>query len=153
MHASFCRASLAISVIRQPLQLPADRQALHRNLELEPTAEIFDEKLPVSLARQHNTPHTLVVTIGYLLIDLLLDSLGPRAARGDPHSIQRLLVGLDHRSRGGQAVLRREDVPITGMALDKGSRFLSKPSINDALPMVGRRSDAKCPRGHMHSDR
>ncbi|KGS74769.1 HTH-like domain protein [Burkholderia pseudomallei MSHR7500] len=28
-----------------------------------------------------------------------------------------------------------------------------KPSINDALPMVGRRSDAKCPRGHMHSDR
>jgi len=28
-----------------------------------------------------------------------------------------------------------------------------KPSINDVLPMVGRRSDAKCPRGHMHSDR
>ncbi|WGS45261.1 competence protein CoiA family protein [Burkholderia sp. JSH-S8] len=26
-------------------------------------------------------------------------------------------------------------------------------STNDALPMKGRRSEAKCPRGHMHSDR
>jgi hypothetical protein len=35
----------------------------------------------------------------------------------------------------------------------KPQAFKGKPSINDALPMVGRRSDAKCPRGHMHSDR
>ncbi|WGS45702.1 hypothetical protein LFL97_23600 [Burkholderia sp. JSH-S8] len=34
----------------------------------------------------------------------------------------------------------------------KSEKVERKPSINDALPMVGRRSDAKCPRGHMHSD-
>ncbi|WP_244135808.1 IS66 family transposase zinc-finger binding domain-containing protein, partial [Burkholderia seminalis] len=33
-----------------------------------------------------------------------------------------------------------------------GTPLYRKPSINDALPMVGIRSDAKCPRGHMHSD-
>lgn len=35
----------------------------------------------------------------------------------------------------------------------RGDKNIRKPSINDALPMIGRRSDAKCPRGHMHSDR
>ncbi|WP_458249886.1 LPD7 domain-containing protein [Burkholderia cepacia] len=77
--------------------------------------------------------------------------VGITAVRDDG---DRLQVSEKAGREGVQQALRLavdrygDRITVAGSAEFKG-----KPSINDALPMVGRRSDAKCPRGHMHSDR
>ncbi len=46
--------------------------------------------------------------------------------------------------------LNREGIAVARCTVERLMK--RKPSINDTLPLKSRRSEAKCPRGHMHSD-
>src|SRR5690242_5832226 len=94
------RRSMCV-LLPEPTELLTYTQPLKRDFDLDPAlAQIVQQKFAIAHTCEHDDVLGLRQQVPYLLAHVV----GPRTSLADAHSIQRLLVRIDHLVWGNEAI-------------------------------------------------